>query len=107
LLEDLLPPLESLRSETTEDLLSDETFRWEDAMLLSEDFLFAVKVEKSVYPQSAELSAPLSMLLLRTLSGELDCRLLSGEFEMFLDLEGDTEAEFCRTFFLGSVDGRL
>lgn len=72
-----------------------------------EDFLLAVKVEKSVYPQSAEFMLPRSVLLLLLESGETDCLPLSGDMEMFLDLDGETEPDSRTEGFLGRVEGRL
>jgi len=87
----LLLTLESLRSDLDDERRSEDCFRC--VVELLEDFLLAVKVEKSVYPQSAEFKFPRSMLLLRRLSGDMDCLFLSGDMEMFLDLAGEIETD--------------
>jgi len=88
-----------------EDLLSEDSFLC--VVPLLDDFLLAVKVEKSVYPQSDELAAPRSELFLRRMSGDTDCRPLSGDMDTFLDLDGDTDTDSLVTDFLGTVDGLL
>jgi len=83
------------------------------------DFLLAVKVEKSVYPQSVDTESPLSPLLvlppvpsklaILPLSGDTDCLRMrrSGEVDIVLERLGDTEVELLRPVGRTRVEGRL
>lgn len=71
-----------------------------DTWLTSEDFLFAVNVEKSVYPQSVGPPRPPDIIF-----GEVDCLRLLGEDEVVRPRLGDSES--LRLGFLVTVEDGL